>query len=84
MIKNSHPETDEVKEKPHKKFLGTLSQESYDEITHALQDTQRVDDELPINKMKIGFLKDLPPLPDSFFDPMTEEELQLWEQDIFP
>ena len=35
---------DDVKEeKPHKRFLGALSQESYDEITHALLDTQRVD-----------------------------------------
>ena len=34
---------DAKKEKPHKKFLGTLSQESYDEITHALLDTQKVD-----------------------------------------
>ena len=30
-------------------------------------------------KIKLGFLKDrLPPLPDSFFDPLPEEELQLW------
>jgi len=34
---------DEKKEKPHKRFVGTLSQESYNEITHALLDTQKVD-----------------------------------------
>lgn len=29
----------------------------------------------------LGFLKGkLPPLPDSFFDPLPEEELQAWEQ----
>jgi hypothetical protein len=29
--------------KPHMKFVGILSQESYDEISVALMDTQRVD-----------------------------------------
>jgi len=33
----------ETKEKPYKRFVGTLSQESYNEITHALLDTQKVD-----------------------------------------
>jgi len=28
-------------------------------------------------KLQLGFL-DLPPLPDSFFDPLPEEELQAW------
>ena len=36
-------------------------------------------EETPKRKIKLGFLKDkLPPLPDSFFDPLPEEELQLW------
>lgn len=26
----------------------------------------------------MGFVKGVPPLPDSFFDPLPEEELQLW------
>ncbi|MDR1412727.1 MAG: type II toxin-antitoxin system prevent-host-death family antitoxin [Actinomycetes bacterium] len=32
-------------------------------------------------KRELGFLKDLdlPPLPDSFFDPLPEDELALWE-----
>jgi hypothetical protein len=31
-------------------------------------------------EIHLGFLKDkIPPLPDSFFDPLPEEELQLWE-----
>ena len=37
-------------------------------------------DEVVIKKPKqrcIGFL-DLPPLPDSFFDPLPEEELEAW------
>ena len=34
---------DGVKEKPHIRFIGALSQESYDEITEALRDTQRID-----------------------------------------
>jgi len=36
---------DDVKkeDKPFLKFIGTLSQESYEEITSALKDTQQVD-----------------------------------------
>ena len=31
-------------------------------------------------EINFGFLKDkVPPLPDSFFDPLPEEELQAWE-----
>ena len=30
-------------------------------------------------EIQFGFLKDkVPPLPDSFFDPLPEEELQAW------
>ena len=30
-------------------------------------------------KRRLGFLKDkVPPLPDSFFDPLPEEDLQAW------
>ena len=30
-------------------------------------------------KRQVGFLKDkLPPLPESFFDPLPEEDLQAW------
>jgi prevent-host-death family protein len=32
------------------------------------------------NRRKPGYLKGLPPIPDSFFfDPLPEEELRLWE-----
>gem|GEM_PF-913418 len=35
--------------------------------------------EVSEREIKFGFLKDkVPPLPDSFFDPLPEEELQLW------
>ena len=35
--------------------------------------------EKPKREIRFGFLKDkVPPLPDSFFDPLPEEELQLW------
>ena len=34
---------DKSKDKPHLKFIGALSQESYEEISKALADTQRVD-----------------------------------------
>ena len=35
---------DEIKnDKPHKRFIGSLSQESYEEISKALLDTQKVD-----------------------------------------
>ena len=30
------------------------------------------------NKLKLGFMPG-PPLPDSFFDPMPEDDLQAWE-----
>ena len=34
----------------------------------------------PVCKIKLDFLKDIvPPLPDSFFEPLPEEELRLWE-----
>lgn len=33
----------------------------------------------PDHALRLGFLKDkLPPLPDSFFEPLPEEELDLW------
>ncbi|MCL2637496.1 MAG: hypothetical protein FWD48_03915 [Oscillospiraceae bacterium] len=35
--------------------------------------------EEPKRKINFDFLKDkVPPLPDSFFDPLPEEELQAW------
>ena len=33
--------------------------------------------EKPDYSCKVGFL-DIPPLPESFFDPLPEEELQAW------
>ena len=41
--------------------------------------TQDTAAEKPKREIKFGFIKDkVPPLPDSFFDPLPEEELQLW------
>ena len=35
--------------------------------------------EEPKREIKFGFIQDkVPPLPDSFFEPLPEEELQLW------
>ena len=34
---------DDTKEKPHVRFIGVLSDESYEEISAALKDTQEVD-----------------------------------------
>ena len=34
-------------------------------------------EEKPNFKCRLGFL-DIPPLPDSFFDPLPEEELEAW------
>ena len=31
-------------------------------------------------KLQFDFVTDIPPLPDSFFEPLPEEELELWEQ----
>ena len=30
------------------------------------------------SKLQFDFISDVPPLPDSFFDPLPEEELELW------
>ena len=36
-------------------------------------------DKKPNHALRLGFLKDkVPPLPDSFFEPLPEEELELW------
>ena len=36
-------------------------------------------EESPRRAIQFGFLKDkVPPLPDSFFDPLPDEELQVW------
>jgi len=35
-------------------------------------------EEEPNYALNLGFL-DLPPIPDSFFEPLSEEELALWE-----
>ena len=36
-------------------------------------------DEKPNHALRLGLLKDkVPPLPDSFFDPLPEDELELW------
>lgn len=29
-------------------------------------------------KRQLGFVKNIPPLPESFFDPLPEEDLQVW------
>ena len=40
---------------------------------------EKKDEKLDCQKRRLGFLKDkLPPLPDSFFDPLPEEDLQAW------
>jgi hypothetical protein len=40
---------------------------------------ERIDAEKSKREIRFGFLKDkVPPLPDSFFDPLPEEELQAW------
>ncbi|MCL2352071.1 MAG: hypothetical protein FWC55_06015 [Firmicutes bacterium] len=33
---------------------------------------------VPNSKLQFDFVTDVPPLPDSFFDPLPEEELELW------
>ena len=36
-------------------------------------------EEKPNHALRLGFLKDkVPSLPDSFFDPLPEEDLELW------
>ena len=34
--------------------------------------------EMPSSKRQLGFVK-APPLPESFFDPLPEEEMQAWK-----
>ena len=36
-------------------------------------------DEKPNHALRLGFLKEkVPPLPNAFFEPLPEEELELW------
>ena len=51
-----------------------MSLEKYTELTDdVIQEQQKS------QKRQLGFLKDIvPPLPDSFFDPLPEEDLQAW------
>ena len=40
---------------------------------------KRKEEKTTPQKRRLGFLKDkVPPLPDSFFDPLPEEDLQAW------
>ena len=48
------------------------------EVTITLDDDKKLDSKSHKQKIKIGFLENLPPLPESFFEPLPEEELQLW------
>ncbi|MCX7749335.1 MAG: hypothetical protein N2645_20950 [Clostridia bacterium] len=42
-ILDEYIKTDEKPEKPYKKFIGKLSRESFDEISEALRETEKVD-----------------------------------------
>ena len=51
----------------------------YDVVITFIEPIVVESDEKQVSKIKLGFLKDkVPPLPDSFFDPLPEDELELW------
>ena len=51
----------------------------YEVVITFIEPIPNKQEEPPKREIKLGFLKDkIPPLPDSFFDPLPEEELQLW------
>ena len=41
-------------------------------------DDSTAEPQKPKHKRRLGFVTEVPPLPESFFDPLPEEELQLW------
>jgi len=65
-----------IKAKKNQRAIITIL--DFDEESSTLSEQKTVDSSK--SKIKLGFLKDkVPPLPDSFFDPLPEEELQAWE-----
>ena len=51
----------------------------YEVIITFIEPVAEKKEEEPKREIKFGFLKDkIPLLPDSFFEPLPEEELQLW------
>ena len=51
----------------------------YEVVITFIEPIDDIPEEKPSYALRLGFLKDkVPPLPDSFFDPLTEEELELW------
>ena len=51
----------------------------YDVVITFVEPISVASDESEKREIKLGFLKGkVPPLPDSFFDPLPEEELELW------
>ena len=54
-------------------------QGQYEVVITFIEPISNVTDEKPNNALRLGFLKDkIPSLPDSFFDPLPEDELELW------
>jgi len=56
-----------------------ISRVSSDDVIVTMQNAKSEAAVEPRREIKFGFLKDkVPPLSDSFFDPLPEEELQAW------
>ena len=54
-------------------------QGQYEVVITFIEPINNNPEEQPNHALRLGFLKDkVPPLPDSFFDPLPEEELELW------
>ena len=56
--------------------MGNLTGEEIKSMIVKKQNATYADMHKP--KRTLGFVKGVPPLPESFFDPLPEEELQLW------
>ena len=51
----------------------------YEVVITFIEPIVDMQEDTPKREIKLGFLKDIiPPLPESFFDPLPDEELQLW------
>jgi len=58
--------------------INAMENMSIEEIQSLLTAKRAVYNNIRKPKRNIGFIKGLPEFPDSFFDPLPEDELQLW------
>jgi len=63
------------------RYIESLPEDKLARVIEFLRDLEISQEEEPDYSLNIGFMPK-PPLPDSFFDPLPEKELGLWEAEI--